>query len=38
MRGEEVTDVKKRVVFGNEEEVLSALKLAGNSITLTRLI
>ncbi len=27
-----VTDVKKRVVFGNEEEVLSALKLAGNSI------
>ncbi len=35
--GEEVTDVKKRVVFGNEEEVLSALKLAGNSITLTRL-
>ncbi len=35
--GEDVTDVKKRVVFGNEEEVLSALKLAGNSITLTRL-
>ncbi len=30
--GDEVTDVKKRVVFGNEEEVLSALKLAGNSI------
>lgn len=30
--GGEVVDVKKRVVFGNEEEVLSALKLAGNSI------
>jgi IS1 family transposase len=30
--GGEVADVKKRVVFGNEEEVLSALKLAGNSI------
>jgi len=30
--GEEVTGVKKRVVFGNEEEVLSVLKLAGNSI------
>ncbi len=32
--GEEVTDVKKRVrvVFGNEEGVLSALKSDGNSI------
>ncbi len=30
--GGEVADVKKRVVFGNEEEVLSALKLAGNTI------
>lgn len=30
--GDEVADVKKRVVFGDEEEVLNALKLAGNSI------
>jgi len=29
---EEVTDVKKRVVFGNEEEVLNALESAGNSV------
>ena len=32
-RGDEVTDVKKRIVFGNEEEVLNALKSAGNSIS-----
>ena len=30
--GDDVTGVKKRVVFGNEKEVLSAPKLAGNSI------
>jgi len=30
--GGEVADVKKRVVFGDEEEVLNALKLDGNSI------
>jgi len=30
--GEGVADVKKRVVFGDEEEVLSVLKLDGNSI------
>ena len=30
---EEVTDVKKRVVFGNEEEVLNALESAGNSVS-----
>jgi len=30
--GGEVADVKKRVVFGDEEEVLSVLKLNGNSI------
>ena len=32
-RGDEVTDVKKRIVFRNEEEVLNALKSAGNSIS-----
>jgi len=31
--GNEVTDVKKRVVFGNEEEVLNALESAGNSVS-----
>ena len=31
--GDEVTDVKKRVVFGNEEEVLNALESAGNSVS-----
>jgi len=31
--GDEVTGVKKRVVFGNEEEVLNALESAGNSIS-----
>jgi hypothetical protein len=36
--GNEVTDVKKRVVFGNEEEVLSALKLAGNSISTSYIL
>ena len=30
--GAEVTGVKKSVVFGNEEEVLSALKLVGHGI------
>ena len=29
---DEVTDVKKRIVFRNEEEVLNELKSAGNSI------
>jgi hypothetical protein len=31
----EVADVKKRVVFGDKEEVLSVLKLAGNSINIS---
>jgi len=30
--GGEVADVKKRVIFGDKEEVLSVLKLGGNSI------
>ena len=30
---DEVTDVKKRIVFRNEEEVLNELKSAGNSIS-----
>ncbi|RJS83941.1 hypothetical protein CW713_03395 [Methanophagales archaeon] len=31
--GNEVTDVKKRVVFGNEEEVLNAPESTGNSVS-----
>ena len=31
LEGDEITEVKKRVVFGDKEEVLSQLKLDGNS-------